>query len=165
MNRSVERIRVEMAELYPAMEERLRVGGEVIFTPNGGSMRPFWRSGRHSVKLTRPGGKAPQDAFADYRVGDVLFYRRNNGQFVLHRLMRLDGGLPVFCGDAGTELEYGVAPEAVLARVVGFWSGGRYVDCRTSRRYRWAVRIWMALFPIRGALIRGGRRMKRLFFR
>lgn len=154
-----------MADLYSVMEETLFAGGEVVFTPNGGSMRPFLLSGRNPVTLVRPGGGEPLAAFEHYRVGDVLLYRRASGQFVLHRLMKLDEGRPVFCGDAGAALEYGILPGDVLARVARFEKNRRTIDCRTNRRYRAAVALWMALFPIRGAMISIARTLLRPFWR
>lgn len=154
-----------MADLYAAMEETLFAGGEVVFTPTGGSMRPFLLSGRNPVTLVRPGGGEPLAAFPRYRIGDVLLYRRAGGQFVLHRLMKLDNGRPVFCGDARSTLEYGVSPGDVLARVVRFEKKHRSIDCRTNRRYRAAVAVWIALFPVRGVIISVARTLLRPFLR
>ena len=64
----------------------------------GGSMIPFLHHG-DTVYLDLPRFPLKQ--------GDVLLYQRSNGQYILHRLIKVnaDGSLWM-CGDAQRELEY-----------------------------------------------------------
>jgi len=157
------RVYAEMLELYPLMEEMLYSGGEVVFIPNGKSMLPFLYSGRNPVTLVRPGGGDPESGFNHYRVGDILFYRRASGQFVLHRLMEIKKGQPVFCGDAGTKLEYHIPRQSVLAMVIRFQWGRYTVNCRKNYLYRLLAWGWRISFPVRPYLLFTGRVIKRLF--
>lgn len=106
-----------LEELYPLIEETIRNGGIFRFYPRGISMLPMLRQGEDSIEL----GKAET-----IEVGDVLFYRRKNGQFVLHRLIEKRGGTLTMCGDNQMALEYGLCPEQVLAKLVGFYRGDEY---------------------------------------
>lgn len=117
----------EMSELYGVILEVIESGGEFRLFPRGTSMRPLLREGKDSVLLKK----------ADtVKKHDICLYRRTDGRFVLHRLMRVvpDGTL-VFCGDNQTALEHGVKREAVVARVSAVYRGERRVSL-SSLSYR-----------------------------
>ena len=82
------------------VEERLapllRAGAEVPLVVTGSSMVPFLRDRRDTVYL-----KSPE--YAPIRTGDILFFRRESGQWILHRLHhRTAEGLLVINGDHPT---------------------------------------------------------------
>ena len=108
---------VELTELYPLMAEVIAKGGTFRFYPRGTSMLPMLVEGEDSVEL------AQADAV---EVGDVVFYRRDNGAFVLHRLIAKRNGTYTMCGDHQMGLEYGIREEQVLAKLVGFYKGEEY---------------------------------------
>ena len=105
-----------MEELVPLLQEVIRDGGEFRLYPRGTSMRPLLREGIDSVALVTPPPKR--------RRGEILLYRRANGQYVLHRLVafRKDGAL-CFCGDNQRELEWGITEENVIASVCAVYRG------------------------------------------
>ena len=137
-----------LEEIYPILCEVIASGGEFRLFPRGTSMKPLLREGVDSVALVAPAG---------YRRGDILLYRRPNGNFVLHRLMQVEkDGTLTFCGDNQSLLEKGVSPEAVIARVVAVYRGEKRISF-TSLRYRLykasaiskplrALRIWRKLY-------------------
>ena len=108
---------VELNELYPLIKEVLDSGGTFRFYPRGTSMEPLLHAGRDSIVLDKVG---------DIAAGDVLFYRRKNGQFVLHRLIEIRGGTYTMCGDNQLGLEYGIKREQILAKMVGYYTGEEY---------------------------------------
>ena len=135
-------------ELYPILSEVIASGGEFRLYPRGTSMLPLLREGRDSVALVAPDS---------IKRGDILLYRRPDGHFVLHRLMRIEKDATLtFCGDNQDRLEKGISPDAVIARVAYFWRD----DKRTSpkslryRTYRLAtvtqpvrkLRVWRKLY-------------------
>ena len=71
----------ELAELMPLICEKLEEGREVTFSPHGSSMLPLLKEGRDTVTLAKPAGKLKKY--------DIPLYRRENGQFVLHRVVRV----------------------------------------------------------------------------
>ena len=104
-------------ELYPLMAETIANGGRFHFYPRGTSMLPMLEQGKDSIEL----GKADTVA-----IGDVLFYRRDNGTFVLHRLIDKRGNTYTMCGDHQWSLEYGIRKDQVLAKLVGFYKEETY---------------------------------------
>ena len=108
---------VELDELYPLIKEVIDKGGEFRLFPRGTSMLPLLCEGDDSVML---------GAATDIKEGDVLFYRRKNGAFVLHRLIEKRDGTFTMCGDHQVGLEYGIEPHQVLAKMVGYYKGDVY---------------------------------------
>lgn len=129
----------KMEELYPLLLEVIESGGEFRLWPRGTSMRPLLREGKDSVALVLPNSLHKRD---------ICLYRRADGAFVLHRLMKFDGeGEPVFCGDNQTSLEYGVKREQVIACACAVFRGEKRISLQ-GFRYRTYTRIW-GLLPLR----------------
>ncbi|MBO5726751.1 MAG: S24/S26 family peptidase, partial [Clostridia bacterium] len=70
---------VRLEELLPVLETVLQEGGEITFTPRGNSMRPMLKGGVDVITLKR--FNRPLKKYA------LPLYRRENGQFVLHRVV------------------------------------------------------------------------------
>ena len=75
---SKKEVEAKFLELLPIIDQKLKDGGKVSFTPYGISMMPLLFPGRDSVTIETPK--------RDLRKNDIVFYRRKNGQFVLHRV-------------------------------------------------------------------------------
>ena len=84
---------VRIDDVIDVMTEKLKEGGTVTFSPHGTSMLPMLRDGEDVVVLKGTGGKR-------LHLFDVPLYRRDNGQYVLHRVLDFcrDGSY-VMCGD------------------------------------------------------------------
>ena len=128
---------VDLNELYPLIEEVISKGGTFRLFPRGTSMEPLIHAGEDSVLL----GEAK-----DIQNGDVLFYKRENGNFVIHRLIEKRGNTLTMCGDHQIGLEYGVLPSQVLAKMVGYYKGEVYHDI-TEPEYLDYTKKTLARFP------------------
>lgn len=117
---------ISLAQLLPLIEEKLCAGGEVVFKPRGVSMMPLIRQGIDSVVLKSP--EEPQR-------GDVILYRRQNGQFVLHRIVGSDERGFVLCGDNQFVFEHGISSDMIIGVMTGIYRGKRYIP-RTRLSYR-----------------------------
>lgn len=148
---------IRLAELLPLMQERLAAGESVQFTPQGTSMRPMLYGGRDQVVLSPLPEKLKKY--------DLPLYRRDNGQFVLHRIVKT--GKNYTCiGDNQFLLEPGVQQGQMIALVTGFCRKGKCyrVD---GVGYRLYCRLWHWTRPVRGFACRCyygiARRIKKLF--
>lgn len=101
-------ISLPMSEMVGLIEEVISGDGEFRLYPRGTSMLPLIRQGKDSVILVKPGLLS---------IGDIILYKRNNGQFVLHRIVKIKGDDLVICGDNQTALEYGITVFDVIAKV------------------------------------------------
>lgn len=114
--------------------EKLEMGGTVTFTPNGTSMLPMLRDGKDVVVLKKPEGRL--------HLFDVPLYRRENGQFVLHRVIDFGkDGSYVMCGDNQFSKEKGIKDGQILAVMTGFHRKGKAYT-PNSLRYRAYVNFW-----------------------
>ena len=119
---------VALDSIIDIIEEKLRSGGTVTFTPSGESMLPMLRDGKDVVVLSKPRGRL--------RLYDVPLYRRENGQFVLHRVIDFDSdGSYVMCGDNEFRREHGIRDSQIIGVLIAFHRKGKpyRVD---SLRYR-----------------------------
>ena len=141
-----ERLNIVSPELV--MEPLLGLLEEVTAVPlvvSGSSMTPFLAPGRDSVYLS-----AISEAL---RPGDVVLYRRDNGRYVLHRILRVNGDSYTMVGDAQTVPEPGIRREQILAIVTAVRRKGKLLQ---KGSFRWAFfqRVWIRMVPLR-PLIRG----------
>lgn len=112
---------VRLADMWPFMKEQLDLGKTVRFAPRGTSMLPMLRQGIDTVVL-----KQAPDRLKKY---DLPLYMRENGQFVLHRVVEVRKESYTMCGDNQCMREFCVKPENILAIAVGFYRGEEYVSC------------------------------------
>lgn len=144
---------IPMEQLVPLLEEQLK-GGHARLPVTGSSMLPMLRGGRDVVGLVPLNGPPGR--------GAVLLYRRDNGQYVLHRAIRMeDEATCLCCGDNQWQREY-VALDHVIAQVDRFCRNGKWIDVRSHRGYRTYTYIWTALFPVRRPIIAVRRVLGRL---
>lgn len=122
--------------------EILERDGKLIFTPGGTSMRPMLRHHECPVLLLpRPAGRLKKY--------DVPFYQRDNGQYVLHRIVKVKKDGYVCCGDGQVILEKGVRDDMIFAVLKGYYKGERYIDVEKSLGNKIYARFWVAIRPIR----------------
>ncbi len=142
-----------LTDLYLAViQTKLTEGHDVVLTVTGHSMRPLWRHRRDTITLTscNPG---------QLRVGDIPLYRRENGQPVLHRIIKVDQNSFDLCGDNQIQVEYHLPKSNVIGVVQSFTRNGKTYSCnhRGYQVYSW---LWLGLRPWRrwilGALNRLG---------
>lgn len=125
-----------LAEYDETIRIVLDSGGEFVIYPKGTSMLPLIRQGRDSVTLAKPS--------APLKSGDIAFYLRDNGQYVLHRVVGVEGGLYIMCGDNQLALEKGIEPRQIIGLAVGICRDGKFVQDRLS--YKLYKALWRSFF-------------------
>ena len=95
-----------LAALESLIREELSSGGSAVINIRGVSMLPLLKEGVTSVRIVPP-------AFP-LKKYDIPFYKREDGQFVLHRVIgkRKDGY--VCRGDHQSVKEFGVTEEMII---------------------------------------------------
>lgn len=131
--------------LIPELLALLEQTPSVPLTISGNSMTPFLAHGRDTVflsKVTRP-----------LKKGDMIFYRRQNGQYVLHRICRVHPDSFDLVGDAQTYIETGIRPEQVLAIVNTVRRKGRLLE---KGHFWWDFfeMFWLRIIPLRPLVCR-----------
>lgn len=109
------------------LEEAILKFGFVCDEIKGTSMNPLFVEGRDKVYIEKYNG--------NLKVGDIALYRRDGGELVLHRLVKIVSGNYVFCGDNHTILEYGIKDSNILGVCTAYYKNGKFKKLK-GFRYR-----------------------------
>lgn len=119
-------------EMYELISEQLESGGSVRFSPNGTSMLPFIVQGRDEVVVKKANGRLKKY--------DIAFYRRKNGSYILHRVVKFDKNKNyIFRGDHQFEYEYGITDSNIIGVVEKVYRSGKCIEANTFTYWAWAV--------------------------
>ena len=125
-------------------EEILARDGRLVYTSVGDSMRPFVRSGEDLLVIEKPTGRLKRY--------DVPLYRRDSGQYVLHRVLKVRPDDYVICGDNRWQRETGITDRHILGVLTGIVRNGKMISVEDPA-YRRKVRLWCDLFWVRAAIL------------
>ena len=144
-------------------EDALTRDGRLVYTCVGNSMLPLLRQKRDLIIIEKNVGRLKKY--------DVPLYKRDSGQYVLHRIVKVLADGYVLCGDNQWRREFGVTDGQIIGVLTSFVRNGREIRV-TDLRYRLYVRLWCGLFFLRTAVlwcaaapIRLKRRWKRFYER
>ena len=131
---------------------QLETAGKANLTVTGYSMLPMLKQFRDAVQLEPITGQL--------EAGDIALYRRDNGNYILHRVIRLTPEGYLFCGDNQYDLEP-VRQDQLVARVCGYTRKAKMHALSEPgyRLYSWCT---VHLFGIRKCYIRLRRCLGRL---
>ncbi|MDO4942737.1 MAG: S24/S26 family peptidase [Lachnospiraceae bacterium] len=136
---------VDTLEYVSMLRELTQQGKEVSMTISGNSMNPFLIHQRDMIFFKKPDRKLKK--------GDMVFYERDNGQFVMHRICRVCKNGYDIVGDAQTQIERGIREEQIFAIVTKVRRKDRII---APGDFWWEFfeHIWINLIPIRRFLMR-----------
>lgn len=135
-----------LEELEPLIREAFADGKGFWLPVTGTSNLPTLAPGRDEIIL----GRVDQPL----RKRELPLYRRDSGQYVLHRIVSVQkDGTYSCCGDHQWVKEPGIRPDQIIGRVVRITRKGKSFSVDSAFYQAW-VRIWVLLFPCRSFLIR-----------
>lgn len=123
-----------------SFEEELSRNGKLIYTNVGDSMAPLIREGRDLVVIEPVCGRLKKY--------DVPLYRRDSGQYVLHRIVKVRAEDYVLCGDNRIRRETGITDRHILGRLTAVIRQGKTVPVSSFRLRLYALAV-CALYPLR----------------
>lgn len=130
--------------------------GQCIFSPVGKSMLPLIKEGIDTVKLVKI--SRPLMKY------DVILYLRDNGQYVLHRIIRVHGQGFDLVGDNQFAVEKNVKHEQVIALLDGVYKGEKYISTTSFTYLVYLKRtVWFRF--IRKFISRIKRLIKKIFIK
>lgn len=118
--------KVSLNEMAPLIRETLEGNGEVSFVSAGRSMLPVIRDRKDTVTLVKPK--------KEIKPGDIVFYQRDNGRFILHRVMFVNSDTYVMRGDNQWDNEYNIRKDQIIGVLKSFERNGK-VHNVTDRDY------------------------------
>ncbi len=136
--------KVSITELGPIIEEQIANKNKVKMRVSGNSMFPFLIDKETSVML------APIDKLLKRK--DILFYKNNNGQYLLHRIIDIKESQIIIRGDALKQKEF-LTESNMIAKVISIERRGKTIDVG-KKGYLFLVGCWLICYPIRGIFIK-----------
>lgn len=132
-------------ELMPLISDILKTAERVRFTVKGNSMYPLLRGSRDEVEVTKC------DSIGKY---DIVLYKRPDGSYVLHRVLKKADGALSIAGDFEQELEHPVYENQVIAKVDNIIrAGGRVISCG-NKVYKVYCVVWALVLKHRRKILR-----------
>ncbi len=131
------------------IEEQLDAEGFYVSTTVGWSMFPMLRNRRDRVVVRTIGER-------QLKKYDLPLYRRPDGKYILHRIIGVKDGCYIIRGDNTYRKEH-VPPTWIIGYVEEFYRNGKRHSV-SGKGYRFYVRLWQFLYPLRAAFV-GGKRL------
>lgn len=132
---------VDIYTYMPVLQELLSEGKEVSITVTGNSMSPFLIHGRDQILIAPPDG--------NWKKGDMAFFIRTNGQYVMHRICRVDkNGNCFFVGDAQQYIEGPIEPAQIFGKITSVQRKGKWIG-PDDFWWRFFEKIWINIIPMR----------------
>ena len=128
--------------LMPALLALLEEVQTVPLVISGSSMTPFLVHGRDTVYLSK--------VTAPLTRGDMILYRRDSGDYILHRIFRAEGDNYILVGDAQTMMEPGIRADQVLAVATAVRRKGKLLK-QGSFWWDFFEKVWIRMVPLRPA--------------
>lgn len=126
-------------------EDIIERDGRLVYTNVGDSMRPLIRQDRDLLIIEKASGRLKKY--------DVPLYRRDSGQYVLHRILKVRDNDYVICGDNRYHKEYGITDKHIIGVLTAVVRDGKELSV-SDPKYRAYVHLWCDLFPIRAFILR-----------
>lgn len=134
-------------------EEILAKQGKLVYTNVGTSMMPLLRQ-HHDLLIIAP---KPEGRL---KMWDVPLYRRDNGQYVMHRVLWVRKNDYILCGDNQYYPETGIQDRHIIGILESRSRDGKVLPVRATREhpnvpfgYKLYVFLWCFFFPIRAVLV------------
>lgn len=129
-----------------SFEEEIQRKGYLLYRVEGDSMMPLIRQDKDLVLIS---GK-PEGRLKKY---DVPLYKRDSGQYVLHRVLRVRENDYVLCGDNRWQRETDISDRHIIGVLTAVIRNGKKLPTN-ARRYRLYSHLWCDLFYLRAFLLR-----------
>ena len=131
---------VDTREYVSVLRDIAEEGNVVSMRIAGSSMSPFLCHGRDYVYFTRPD--------RELRRGDMVFYQRDSGQYVMHRIYKVRPEGYYMVGDAQTQIEGPLRREQIFARIIRVKRDGRMLE---PGNFWWEFfeHAWIRMIPLR----------------
>ena len=136
---------VDTYEYVSVLKELVENGKEVSMLISGSSMTPFLGHQRDYIFF-----KKPDEAL---KRGDMVFYQRKSGQFVMHRIYKIKPDGYYMVGDAQTEIEGPLERNQIFAIITKVKRKGKWIE---PGDFWWEFfeKVWIRIVPVRMVTIR-----------
>lgn len=128
-------------------EEELKEKGVLVYTNVGTSMRPLIRQGKDVMIIS-----SLDKLGRNLKKMDVPLYKRESGQYVLHRIIKVTKDGYVIRGDNTYSNEYGVTDHQIIGVLSGVIRNGKEISVN-SFGYKVYSYFWLYTYYIRKVVV------------
>lgn len=136
---------VDTREYVSMLRELTEQGNEVRLLISGSSMAPFLIHRRDSICFRKPDRPLKR--------GDMVFFQRDSGQFVMHRILRVAPEGYYIVGDNQTEVEGPVRREQIFGLITRAQRKGKWIE-PGDFWWRFFAGAWLTLLPVRPVIVK-----------
>ncbi len=136
---------VDTQEYMTVLKELVENGNQVNLLISGSSMSPFLIHHRDIIYFQKPD--------RELKAGDMVFYRRSSGQYVMHRIVKIRPEGYYMVGDAQMEIEGPLDRAQIFGLVTAVKRNGRMLR-PGDFWWEFFARIWPRIIPLRGLINR-----------
>ena len=131
---------LDTREYVSIMKEKVMNGEEACILIAGNSMSPFLVHERDYICFSHPK--------REVKKGDMVFYERENGQYVMHRIYKVTSEGYYMAGDSQMEIEGPIRREQIFALVTKVRRKGKWLE---SGDFLWEFfeKVWINIVPAR----------------
>lgn len=132
--------KIDTRAYVSVLRELVEQGQEVSMLISGSSMAPFLIHERDSICFRQP--ERP------LRKGEMVFYQRDNGQFVMHRICNVKPEGYYIVGDAQTVIEGPIREDQIFAVITKVKRKGKWNE---PGDFWWEFfeHVWIHMIPMR----------------
>lgn len=137
---------VDTNEYVSVLRELAEEGRVVSMLIAGSSMSPFLSHNRDYIYFTRPD--------RELRRGDMVFYQRDTGQYVMHRIYKKKTDGYYMVGDAQTQIEGPLRRDQIFALIIKVKRKGKIIR---PGNFWWEFfeHVWIRIIPLRKVVEKG----------
>ena len=136
---------LDTAAYVGTLKALVEEGHEVSLLISGSSMAPFLVHHRDTIFF-----KAPD---RELKPGDMVFYQRSRGQYVMHRIRFVKADGYYLIGDGQQITEGPIAREQIFALVTAVKRKGKVIR-PGDFWWEFFARVWLHIIPLRGIISR-----------
>lgn len=138
-------ITVEIQSYMKVVRELLEEGRDVPMLITGSSMTPFLVDKRDHIMIRKRN--------RSLKKGDMAFYQRINGAYVMHRIVKVSGNAYYFVGDAQTEIEGPIYEDQIFGEIISVCRKGKWIGPEDFW-WKFFQYVWIRMIPFRGCAVK-----------
>ena len=139
-------IKLDMSDIYEIIDIAFKNNQSIILKVRGMSMFPLLKDNRDSFKLEKIISKPKRK--------DIVLYKRDNGQYVLHRIIKEKDNLYTIVGDNQHVKEYPIRLDQILGVVSEVITKDKVINLKTSKKYKINSSLWCFILFIRSVILK-----------
>lgn len=136
---------IDTVEYVSVLRELTEAGQEVSMRISGNSMSPFLIHGRDSICFRKPD--------RPLKAGDMVFFQRLSGQFVMHRICKVRPEGYYIIGDAQQVIEGPVQREQIFALINKVNRKGKWIG-PGDFWWEFFAHVWLNVIPLRRTFVK-----------